>query len=88
MRTFFWDRLPAARVAGTFWEAHPPNYQLLDTAAVEALFQAAIRRPGGAGGGGGRATPDSTAKAKQAVAVLDTRRATNIGGWGRAPRQP
>ena len=30
MRTFFWDRLPEARVAGTFWEAHLPDYSLLD----------------------------------------------------------
>ncbi len=49
LRTFFWDRLPAGRVAGTFWEAHPPDYSLLDRPAVEALFQAAIRRPGSAG---------------------------------------
>ena len=83
MRTFFWDRLPDARVPGTFWEAHPPDYSLLDQPAVEALFQASLRRPGGGAGSRG-GTPDGVAAAaaargKQAVAVLDTRRATNIG---------
>ncbi|KAL4450174.1 hypothetical protein ABPG77_010843 [Micractinium sp. CCAP 211/92] len=81
LRTFFWDRLPAGRVAGTFWEAHPPDYSLLDRPAVEALFQAAIRRPGSAGSArqAGAGSPDGGARGRQAVAALDTRRATNIG---------
>ena len=53
LRAFFWDRLPDARVAGTFWASHPPDYSLLDSSAVESLFSAAIRRPGSAGGGEG-----------------------------------
>ncbi|PRW57389.1 formin 20 isoform X2 [Chlorella sorokiniana] len=83
LRTLFWDKLPDARVPGTFWEDHPPDYSLLDQPAVEGLFQASIRRPGGSSGSRG-GTPDGAAAAaaargKQAVAVLDTRRATNIG---------
>lgn len=81
LRTFFWDKLPDARVPGTFWD-HPPDYSLLDQAAVEALFQASIRRPGGSGRGGtpdGAAAAAAAARGKQAVAVLDARRATNIG---------
>ena len=78
MRTFFWDKLPPARVSGTFWDTHPPDYSLLDAPAVEALFQAAIRRPPGSSAIRG-GTPDSAVKSRQAVAVLDTRRATNIG---------
>lgn len=87
LRTLFWDKLPDARVPGTFWEDHPPDYSLLDQPAVEALFQAAIRRPGGSSGSRG-GTPDGAAAAaargKQAGAVLDTRRATNIGEQGHA----
>lgn len=65
LRTFFWDRLPAARVGGTFWEAHPPDYALLDRPAVEALFQAAIRRPGSAG-----ATRQQTGGERERARVL------------------
>ena len=100
MRTFFWDPLPAARVAGTFWEERQPDYSLLGpTAEVEELFGAAIRRPGAsgaspgaaAGGAGGAGTPGGrggapggAAKGRQAVQALDTRRATNIGGFAAA----
>lgn len=77
MRTLFWDRLPDTRVAGTFWESHPPDYSLLDAQRVGALFQAAIRRPASPGRGSGG---DGGSAKKQAAAVLDTRRATNIGG--------
>lgn len=90
MRTLFWDKLPDARVPGTFWEDHPPDYSLLDQPAVESLFQASIRRPGGSSGSRG-GTPDGAAAAvgrgKQAVAVLDTRRATNIGADAREARE-
>ncbi|KAL4452499.1 hypothetical protein ABPG75_008161 [Micractinium tetrahymenae] len=81
LRTFFWDKLPAGRLAGTFWAAHPPDYSLLNRSAVEALFQAAIRRPGSAGAARERpaGSPEGASKTKQAVAALDTRRATNIG---------
>lgn len=98
MRTLFWDALPPARVAGTFWESHPPNYSLLDAPAVQELFQAAIRRPGSAGhdrigellptqlAGWPAGTPLAAKKQAAAVAVLDTRRATNIGEWRQRSR--
>ncbi len=34
MRAFFWDKLPDARVPGTFWAAHPPAYEALATSEV------------------------------------------------------
>jgi hypothetical protein len=50
VQTFFWDKLPQGRVAGTFWAAHPPDYGLLAASIPEAeeLFQAlcAIRHTG------------------------------------------
>jgi hypothetical protein len=41
VQTFFWDKLPQGRVAGTFWAAHPPDYGLLAPSIPEAeeLFQ-------------------------------------------------
>ena len=40
-QTFFWDKLPQGRVAGTFWATHPPDYSLLSSSIPEAeeLFQ-------------------------------------------------
>jgi hypothetical protein len=56
LQTFFWDKLPQGRVAGTFWAAHPPDYSLLSSSIPEAeeLFQvpstgcSACARPFGA----------------------------------------
>lgn len=41
LQTFFWDKLPQGRVAGTFWAAHRPDYGLLSSSIPEAeeLFQ-------------------------------------------------
>ena len=41
LQTFFWDKLPQGRVAGTFWAEHPPDYGLLasNTHEAEELFQ-------------------------------------------------
>lgn len=34
MKSFFWDKLPDNRVAGTFWAANPPAYSSLNTQEV------------------------------------------------------
>lgn len=42
VQSFFWDKLPDGRVAGTFWAAHAPDYGLLAPcmiAEAEELFQ-------------------------------------------------
>ena len=34
MKSFFWDKLPDARIDGTFWEGHGPAYSDMPTAEV------------------------------------------------------
>lgn len=43
MRSFFWEKLPDARVLGTFWETHPPSYDALNLPEVGSPFPASLR---------------------------------------------
>eukprot|EP00887_Chlorella_sp_A99_P000103 scaffold16.g103.t1 len=83
MKSVHWDKLPDARIEGTFWaSAGPPPYASLETAQLEAQFCALQRRqagsPGGAAGqqGEGVAGP---APRRAALVCLDLKRATAIG---------
>eukprot|EP00891_Asterochloris_glomerata_P002244 jgi/Astpho2/2244/fgenesh1_pg.00040_%23_71_t len=69
MKSFFWDKLPDARIDGTFWEGHGPAYSDMPTAEVEELFQALQRQRGPRKGVGPR----------RKLAVLELKRAENIG---------
>lgn len=47
LQSFFWDKIPDGRVAGTFWDLHPADYGLLAPCAQQAeeLFQVPRTHP-------------------------------------------